>query len=383
MQIHRVASGDTLWTIAQATGSTPQELMSLNGLASQTELVPGLNLLAPGPTAVVPQARTNKRTIEVNGYLVPSGPQDAATVQNVAPHLTYLCIFSYQAQASGGLTPENDTIALQAAKNGGVRPLMTVTNFDGNNFNPDLAHAVMSDQTIRSQLIANILRTVSEKGFAGVNVDFEHMHPMDRALYDNFIRTLATALHERGLSISIAMGPKTSDEPNQPWMGAFNYQALGLMVDFIMLMTYEWGWVGGPPMAIAPIDQVRAVLNYATSVIDPGKILMGMTLYGYDWPLPHPAAGLASGISDNNAQNLAIRTGSPVEWSTSGESPYFNYRASDGRAHQVWFEDAQSVADKFELVYEMNLRGVSYWVLGNNFPQNWALLGETFVTKRF
>ena len=76
MQIHRVASGDTLWTIAQATGSTPQELMSLNGLASQTELVPGLNLLAPGPTAVVPQARTNKRTIEVNGYLVPSGPQD-------------------------------------------------------------------------------------------------------------------------------------------------------------------------------------------------------------------------------------------------------------------------------------------------------------------
>ncbi len=136
-------------------------------------------------------------------------------------------------------------------------------------------------------------------------------------------------------------------------------------------------------MAIAPIDQVRAVLNYATSVIDPGKILMGMTLYGYDWPLPHPAAGLASGISDNNAQNLAIRTGSPVEWSTSGESPYFNYRASDGRAHQVWFEDAQSVADKFELVYEMNLRGVSYWVLGNNFPQNWALLGETFVTKRF
>ena len=34
-------------------------------------------------------------------------------------------------------------------------------------------------------------------------------------------------------------------------------------------MTFEWGYTYGPPMAVAPLPQVRAVLDYAVSVIEP------------------------------------------------------------------------------------------------------------------
>jgi len=139
--------------------------------------------------------------------------------------------------------------------------------------------------------------------------------------------------------------------------------------------------VMGPPMAVAPINQVRAVINYATSVIQPNKILMGMSLYGYDWPLPWKTGDRAAGISNNAAQNLAISEKAPIEFDGSSASPNFRYRVGTDE-HIVWFDDALSAEMKFRLVYEYDLRGISYWVLGNSFPQNWYLVKDVFDIKK-
>lgn len=130
-------------------------------------------------------------------------------------------------------------------------------------------------------------------------------------------------------------------------------------------------------MAVAPFDQVRAVLDYATSVIPAEKLLMGIPTYGYDWKLPHEEGVLASGISPQEAQNLAIRKGSPVRFDPASASPTFHY-VQNGQEHEVWYEDVKSVLVKFHLVYEMGLRGVSFWVLGQPFPQLWPALADTF-----
>ncbi len=51
-------------------------------------------------------------------------------------------------------------------------------------------------------------------------------------------------------------------------------------------MTYEWGYKYGPNMAVAPLNMVRRVLDYAVTEIIPEKIMLGIPNYGYDWPLP-------------------------------------------------------------------------------------------------
>lgn len=312
MWIHTVTEGETLRSIAEQYSTTTREVEHLNELQSEEVLVPGQHLLipstrdtlsevytlrrgdtvprvarragvsqtelerwlgitpAPGSTGVgqtipgyksvtpwnsgssipIPKVITQKRTIEVNGYLLPQGnPSDARAVQEIGERLTYLCIFSYQAKADGTLTPQPDSEAMRAAKAGKVQPLMTVTNFDGSQFNTELAHTLMANSSLRRKLIQSVVTTARQRGFGGVNVDFEHMRPTDRPLYNTFIRELGAACRRQGLSISIAMGPKTSDSPTASWMGAFDYKTLGVEVDFLMLMTYEWGWVGGPPMA--------------------------------------------------------------------------------------------------------------------------------------
>lgn len=429
MRIHRVRQGESLSQIAATYGVSVRDLIRYNELPSRSEIVPGLALLVPkgdplavqaytiqtgdtvesisqkfgispavfsnwtgysttaatlpvGSRVYLPVRRTSLKTIEVNGYLLPSGTDSDREILQDVSQMTYFCSFSYQVRADGSLVAPRDDIALAAAKQARIQPLMTMTNFDGNNFNTTLAHTILANDSLRRRVIDNVLSTCTAKGFGGVNVDFEHMQPSDRPLYNAFIAQLRDALHARNLTVSIAMGPKTGDNPNQSWMGAFDYRTLGEEVDFLMLMTYEWGWVGGPPMAIAPVNQVRAVLEYATSVIDSRKILFGMSLYGYDWPLPFEQGKTkASGLSNNAAQNLAIAEQASIFWDPESASPYFDYEAA-GVAHRVWFDDAQSAAIKLSLLDEYNLRGVSVWVLGNEFPQLWYILEDSYrITK--
>ena len=39
-------------------------------------------------------------------------------------------------------------------------------------------------------------------------------------------------------------------------------------------------------MAVAPLPNVRQVVEYALTEIPASKIWLGVPLYGYDWPLP-------------------------------------------------------------------------------------------------
>ncbi|GMA56465.1 spore germination protein [Alicyclobacillus sacchari] len=295
MRIHRVRSGETLRQIAATYGVSVRDILRYNELPSRSETVSGLALLIPkgDPLAVqpytiqagdtpesiaqrfgispavfaswtgfvtgsslsvgsqiyLPVRRTSRRTIEVNGYIVPTGERSDEEILGDVSDLTYVCTFSYQVRADGHFEAPKDDIVLSTAKRYNIRPLVTITNFDGNNFNTQLAHSILANRSLRQTVIDQVLSICTTKGYAGVNVDFEHMDPPDRPLYNEFIRELGNVLRGRNLSISIAMGPKTGDNPNQPWMGAFDYRTLGQEVDFVMLMTYEWGWVGGPPMA--------------------------------------------------------------------------------------------------------------------------------------
>jgi spore germination protein len=136
-------------------------------------------------------------------------------------------------------------------------------------------------------------------------------------------------------------------------------------------------------MAVAPINEVRKVINYAVSVIPPKKILMGMALYGYDWTLPYtPGGEFAEAIGNQEAIDRAGKYGADIKYDEKSQSPYYNYRDERGNEHVVWFEDARSVEAKYKLASEYGLRGVSYWVLAQPFPQNWQVLDNMFnITK--
>ncbi len=419
LRLHTVQNGETLWLVSQKNGTTIARIQELNQLTNPDLIVPGMNLLVPHTNVYVVQAgdtlwrislkldvpmahlieanqiinpnwvytgqrlyyHPTRQEISVNGYLVPSpgGVQrDVRLVQQAADDLTYVSVFSMPVQPDGSLQGLRDGQLVAAAKSSGVEPVLTVTNFNGHTFDPDLGHAVISSPAARGQLIESVLAHLEAQGYSGLDIDFENLRPQDRDLYTNFIKEVSKQVRAQGHHFSIAVAPKASDRPNESWVGFFDYAALAEHVDYVILMTYEWGWIGGPPMAIAPINHVEAVLKYATSLIPGEKILMGVPLYGYDWELPDTRENMARGISAGHALTLAASSGVPIRWDTRAASPYFHCWDHSGREHEVWFEDARSVIAKYQLAREYGVKGVSYWVLGNQFPQNWPVLQDLF-----
>lgn len=421
--IYVVQPGDTLWRIGQRYRVAVDRLAEANGIRDAARIVPGQSLVIPVPEEVAVQPgdtlweisrryqvplgqlvaanridpgrplrvgemlripRAGPR-VETLGFYIPAGGEvDRAMLADVAPLLTYLALFDYRATAEGDLIPPAGGVAdaVAAAQAAEAVPLGVVTNFDGDQFNTELAHAILTDADVQARLIERILEQIVIDGLGGIVVDFEHMRPADRPLFTAFVESLAAALRERGLPIGIAMAPKASDDPEGPWTGAFDYAALGRTVDMPILMTYEWGWVGGPPLAVAPLPQVRGVLEYARSQMPANKMFMGMPLYGYDWTLPYRRGTFARTLSPDEAVEQAVRFGVPISWNRAWQSPFYRYVDRDGRTHEVWFEDARSMDAKYRLLQELGLRGAAYWRLSFPFRQHWTLVEQELqVTK--
>ncbi|WP_069648891.1 LysM peptidoglycan-binding domain-containing protein [Caloranaerobacter ferrireducens] len=372
-----VKPGDTVWTISRKFGVTVDSIIEANNL-------PSPNFIYPGMILIIPSKTKKYGVIEVNGYIEPTtAEKEKNTVQEVGEFLTYISPFSYQVNADGTLNPIKDETILEESKKYDIAPLLVVTNFRGGNFDTKLAHTILTDEKIQNTLIDNIIKTMKNKGYKGLNIDFERIPPSDRDLYNNFLTKVVNRLKPLGYPVSTALAPKTYDIRKGAWHGAHDYKAHGEIVDFVILMTYEWGWSGGPPMAVAPINQVKKVLDYALTVIPSRKIMIGIPLYGYDWTLPYmPKGEWAKRVSPQTALKIAAKYGAKIEYDKESQAPYFNYIDEERNKHIVWFEDARSIKAKFKLVNRYNLRGVSYWLLGLSFPQNWVMLDELFVIKK-
>lgn len=378
-QTYRVQAGDTLSSIGRWFGVDPAELARINQISLQSNLRPGMTLYIPPGT---------RRRAEINAYVEPQAGQYSAValadVRRALPQLTYLAPFSFRAKRDGSLEapPLDNLRALADAA--GTSPMMVVTNQEQDRFSAELGRVILNDQGVQQKLLDNILETARRLGFRDIHFDFEFLRPEDREAYNNFLRRAAERIHGQGLMISTALAPKTSATQRGNWYEAHDYKAHGQIVDFVVPMTYEWGYSGGPPMAVSPIGPVRQVLEYAASEMPPGKIMMGQNLYGYDWRLPYVRGGpIARALSPQAAVRLAAGRHVAIQYDETAQAPFFDYVDDQGRQHRVWFEDARSIQAKINLVKELGLRGISYWKLGLPFPQNWALLASNFeVAKR-
>ncbi|WP_164670591.1 LysM peptidoglycan-binding domain-containing protein [Virgibacillus doumboii] len=373
-----VQPGDSLYSIAQQFGMTYQQLAQINNIPVDTILQVGDRLYIP--------ARPEPE-ITVNAYIEPSGGEVSQTLINsltkTAPYLTYLTPFSYQVNRDGTLTaPPLDNFK-QIADAQDVSLMLTVTNLEEGSFSRELGHIILTVQAVQNTLLDNIVNVANQVGFRDVHFDFEFLPPEDREAYNNFLRKAKQRLSEEGLLLSTALAPKTSAEQEGAWYEAHDYAVHGEVADFVVLMTYEWGYSGGPAMAVSPIDEVREVVNFALSVMPANKILLGQNLYGYDWTLPYVEGGEpAEALSPQQAITRAREQNAAIEYDMEAQAPFYMYTDAQGNQHEVWFEDARSIQAKFNMIKQLGLRGISYWKLGLAFPQNWLLLQDNFtITK--
>lgn len=378
MEIYVVQEGDNVDEIASEFQVDVNALIYNNQIEFPYRLAVGQALLIGEPRGL-----WNRRGIVTNGYAYPFIEQPV--LEQTLPFLTFISVFSYGFTSQGDLVePEADDarVVIEARMSGTV-PILTLTPLgaDGR-FNNQLVSDVVHNPVSKQRLIWQLGNVLREKGYGGINVDFEYVKAEDRVAFAEFVRDLRMIMNQLGYLVSVALAPKTSrDQPGLLYEGK-DYALLGAAANEVILMTYEWGYTYGPPMAVAPINMVRRVVEYAVTEIPREKINLGIPNYGYDWPLPFVQGETqAQTLGVVEAAQLAAALGVPIQYDETAQSPFFRYW-QNGVEHEVWFEDVRSMKAKFDLIQEFGLRGAAYWQLMRLFRANWLLMEDMFRIQK-
>ena len=366
---HTIEEGQTLYSLSIEFETPLDELLAAN---------PDVNPIAlqAGDVVNIPVLRDiPRRPAVINGYAYPSITENSLNCS--LPFLTYLSPFSYSVTPAGELESPRDDRLVERAKNAGVMPLMVVTNIFEGSFSTEVLSQILENPDSSERLISSILAELDSKGYGGVNLDMEYIAPTDKDAYNAFLLELSERLHARGYILITAVAPKyRADQPGILYE-SHDYRIQGEAADYVIIMTYEWGYTYSSPMSVQPINEVRKVLQYAVSEIPSGKIIMGMPNYGYDWTLPFVRGTAASSIGFTAALDTAIRYNSEILYDETSQTPYFYY-TENGTRHVVWFDDAKSIDAKLRLVDEFDLAGASYWTINRCFIPNWEIVQNLF-----
>ncbi len=367
-ELHTVQTGDTLYSIANAN------MLSLQALRQQNGPLPALR---PGMTVYIPHSPITSRDILVSGYCYPHISSDA--LHSTLPFLSMIDIFSYEVRPDGSLAPINDQRVIETALMQSVAPIMVLSNIDeSGSFSSNLVATILGSPRLQQTVLDNAFAIMQQNGYVGLDVDFEYVPAASRDEYNAFLARAAELLHPAGFSLSTAVPAKTSANASGLLVEGSDYAAHGRIADRVLLMTYDWGYQYGPPMAVSPYQEVEAVLQYAITEIPPHKILMGVPNYAYDWELPHRPGNAATLLSNVGAVELAAAHWSEIHFDERSKTPYFGYLDTRGREHVVWFDDARSFEAKLSLVQEYQLGGIGYWNINTLFRQGWLVLASMY-----
>lgn len=420
MEIYVVQQGDTVYSIAERFGVSVQRIISDNGLLTPQSITPGQALLILFPRTVhtvaagenipsiaamygisalelirnnpylanqpyieVGQQLVIEYNVEKKGRLSFSGFVypfvNKAILRAALPYVTYLIIFGYGFDESGNIITVSDSEVIQLAEENRADVLLSLSLIDvDGSFAASKLVPLLTDISFQNKVISGMLEQITLKGAAGMDIDMEYIPPEYRSEYSAFVANAAAQLHAYGYILNIDLAPKTSAEQSGTLYEAHDYRSLGESADMCFLMTYEWGYQFGPPLAIAPLPNVERVLNYALTEIPREKIYLGMPNYAYDWPLPFVKGETSAQVIGNlTAAERAVMYNVPIEFDNYYQSPFYSYNSFDGE-RVVWFEDVRSMQGKYELISDTGIVGGGYWNLMRPFPQGYLLLNAMF-----
>lgn len=372
---HTVGAGETLYSIARDYNTDVSSI-----LRNDPSAFSGLNI---GDEIIIAYSGKKQGYITLNGYCYTY--IGIELYKRILPYLSYITIFTYGFDKTGALVPPYpaDDIYIQTAADYGTAPLMHLSTLTSEGvFSSTLAAFLLSSESLWPVLADNIVKNIESKGYYGVDIDFEYLPEEYREAYAAFVGYLRTILNERGYILITALAPKVSAAQQGLLYSGHDYGALGKNSDLVMPMTYEWGYAYSEPMAVAPINSVRRVIEYAVSEIPDNKILLGLPFYGYDWQLPYEkGVTVGRSLSPERALTLGREYNGEIKFDEASASPYMTY-FNGSTEHIVWFESPKSIMSKLDIIKDYSLAGAGIWSIDRPFAQGYMTINLNYAIRK-
>lgn len=300
------------------------------------------------------------------------GDRASLEVATGARALDHVDVDWLRSRPDGSLAaPQEDAAFVRAARRAGCRVFVTLTNYDpvAGHFSTAVATAILNDDALMRRHAAAVVRHCVERGYDGLNLDWEDVRAQDRTRFSRFVELLARELHQRDLLLAVDVYPKTSEPGSWSGQQAQDWRRLGRSADELRVMTYNFSGSWSGPGALMPVDWIDAVLTFGERQVDPARLRMGIGFYGRDWQ-----GRRTTDLTWAQAERLAHEHGVVPRRDASGELT-FSYQ-DDGETHVVVYLDRQAVATKLDVLTERHpdVGGVACWLMGQEDPRVWPLL---------
>ena len=297
----------------------------------------------------------------------------------------------YATSADGLVSGGPNPLIMETAKQRHVpvMPLIANAGFVQAEF-----HKFLGDPAAQKRMLEALIRACKENGYIGIQFDFENVNWTDRDALSALVKESAAALHREGLQLSIATVPNAPGGPGsettfsawlyENWRGAYDLKSLAESADLICLMTYDQNTRWTMPGPVAGWNWTIANIDYALKAVPKSKLSVGIPLYGYHWfagaPAKDPATGLndkpnptANYISYPDAVDLARAYSAKIEWDAADRTAWAYVNRGDMR-EWLFFTDARTFKERYDLIRERGLQGFCSWVLGTEDPAIWDIL---------
>ncbi len=261
--------------------------------------------------------------------------------------------------------------------------------------------AVLADSTTRAQHVDALVALAEKNDFAGLDLDYEVFPFQDpkgtwedtRKNFSTFVEELATRLHAQGRTLSVTVPPILEDgKVGDVGYWVFDYHAIAEHADQIRVMAYDYSTSEAGP--IAPLAYVQQAIDAAKRAVDDdSKIILGIALYGRNWPVsttgtcPTSEDSGRTGVDQRTIDDLlARRGGTPVHDPETGEASFtYELTLDDGttsctQTREVHYVDAIGTRERADLARRERIGGVSMFALGDDSAAMWAEMGTIVRT---
>jgi spore germination protein YaaH len=327
---------------------------------------------------------------------------------------------------------------VEAARAKGLVVLPSITDGTGKGVMAEILADTTPVTGRRAVHIANIVNLVMDRGYDGIDLDYEGFAFDDgraswettRPLWIAFVHQLGAELHARNKLLAITIPPTWLVNGVETGYTVYAQGEIADAVDRIRLMVYDYSY--SSPGPIAPMSWVEDVIEYSNSkVADRTKLQLGVPTYGRRWGIkknsnevcPANALRTSSIQMENTAALIASKGGTPVR-DASGEMrftytevatgfttaplpappfvpPTIRIESVPGSAqslvpakrlappstmvsctveHRVFYPDAESVRQRTQAALDAGWRGSILWALGYETTDVWIALGPLSQT---
>jgi HAD superfamily hydrolase (TIGR01509 family) len=292
----------------------------------------------------------------------------------------------------GNLTPDVTDQFISAARKAGAKIVPSIVDA----MPAGGMAAMLADPSARATHVAAIADLASSNGFDGIDIDYEQFAfadnratwPTTRPLWVQFISELGDRLHADGRILTVSV-PYINDggRSDQSGYWVYDYSGMEPHVDQIRIMAYDYSTGKAGP--IAPLSFVQQAITAAKKAVhDDTKLVLGVALYGYNWPIatvgtcPASQEGKTSVSQRNVDELIAKRKATPLHDPLTGESSFtYQLEVSDGtttctQTREVHYVDAQGARDRIDLARRERLGAASLWALGFDSPDTWLSIQQ-------